>query len=298
VVRSSTGDRVLRNWRPIVGLVLGLTSFTLLSIANPTFAQLRDSSNAALLDAGTPSGGLDASPAPDAGAASSLNAVPAPDSGAASMPGAPRRPSTESSDPVFTSRSSTTVGPPAPDQRLPPPPEVAPRSDKGFESVTTLDFEAGSNPLHPLAPLMFGAGLGFRALSDPANPIVPSARFVMLALTFVDAVDDYTKHRNQASLWGAVPLLADLDVYGRLGRTFRLGISTRAGVYFAPRLYPLFALGIGVAADIGNHRFELMTRIQPLPTMVSTTGVSREEIWARSQWIIVPTLRISVPIGK
>ena len=297
MVRSPSGDRVLRNWYPIVGLVLGLTSFTLVGIANPTFAQLRDSSNEALFDAGTHSGGFDGSMASDAGAASSLNAAPAPDSGAASKPGAPRRPSTEPSDPVFATRSSTTVGPPAPDQRLPPP-EVAPRSDQGFDSVMTWDFEAGMNPLHPQAPLMFGTGLGFRALSDPANPIVPSARFVMLALTFVDAVDDYTKTRNQAALWGAVPLLADLDVYGRLGQTFRLGISTRAGLYFAPRLYPLFALGIGVAADIGSHRFELMTRIQPLPTMVSTTGVSREEIWARSQWIIVPTLRISVPIGK
>ena len=272
---------LLRSWGPLPCLGVGITSFLLLGAANQTSAP--PSEGAVALG---PDGGplFDTAPPSDAAGSSKADA-------------GPPRWSTELWEPVFSSRSSTTVGPAAAQDQLPP--AEAARPDAGDLSfVATLDLEAGFNPLHDAAPLTFGAGLGFRALTTPSNPIGPSFRFAVVTMTLIDAMDEYTDQRNQTALWGAIPLFADFDLYGRLNRTFRLGFGTRAGLYFAPRLYPLFAVGLGLAADVGSHRFELMARLQPLPTAVSTNAVSGEEIWARSLWIIVPTFRVSLPIAK
>ena len=104
--------------------------------------------------------------------------------------------------------------------------------------------------------------------------------------------------RTGTPLWGGAPPFADLDVYFRLGPILRAGLGFRAGIYVAPRLYPLFAVGPTLAADLGRHRVELVARLQPLPTGTGNAEGSGEEVWTRTRWMFVPTLRISLPVVK
>ena len=187
-----------------------IASLVLLGAANPTLAQPSEDRAALTFDAGPPS---------DSGAPSKADAGPPIDVPAPKTDTGKSRPSPELWEPVFDSRSSTTVGPPPAEERLRPP-EVARRADTGFGSVTTLDLESGFNPFHEAAPLAFGAGFGWRALTTPADTIGPSARLGVLAMTLVDAIDEQTQQRARTALWGAVPFFADLDVYGRLGQPF------------------------------------------------------------------------------
>jgi hypothetical protein len=207
---------------------------------------------------------------------------------------------TYSTDPGLSTRSSTTMGPAATEGEIPPPAAGHARSqsagNQGAGRVITLDFEYGFNPAYDAAPMTFGVGTGFRSLIGPMDPIGPSARVVVLTAALVDARNERTGQRNQSALWGGSLLFGDLDLYGRLSAGLRLGVSTRLGVYFAPRLYPLVAVGVGMAADVGKTRLELVARLQPLPTSLEITAVRGEEVWARTRWMVVPTLHLSLPI--
>jgi hypothetical protein len=176
-------------------------------------------------------------------------------------------------------------------------PEPTRDRKQNSDTVTAIDLEAGAGPFYEADPITLGVGMGFRQVMTAADIVGPSARFGVLTTALVHLRDEPTGAGRQTALFGGAPFFADIDLYGRLGPIFRLGIGTRAGLYVAPHLFPLFALGAGVAADVGKLRFELVARLQPLPTHIGNAG-SGQEVWTRTGWLVIPTVRVSLPIGK
>jgi hypothetical protein len=169
-------------------------------------------------------------------------------------------------------------------------------STGGGRAMFTLDFESGYNPLYVSHPATFGLGFGIRSASE--DQLAAALRFVTLSGAAVRAKRSPTGRAAESYLWGGVPLVADVDVFLRVKGSFRLGGGLRTGLYFAPRLYPLFAPGVGGAADLGNVRIDLMARLQPLPTRAEVGIGSGDELWAGSHWMVIPTLRLSLPLNE
>jgi len=235
------------------------------------------------------------SEATDAGSSSDVRAVAPSDAGDDAGAFALTSDARASMGPAFSTRSSITLGPPAVEGEVPSRTKPA---DEEFQAVTAIDLEAGTSPLYAADPILLGIGFGVRGRIPAGEIVGPGLRLGFLTTALVHMRDERTGVGTQKALFGGTPVFADVDLYFALGPIVRAGLGTRAGVYVAPHLYPLFAVGAGLAADVGRQRVELVARLQPLPTGIGNAATSGEEVWTRSRWMIVPTLRVSLPIGK